>query len=290
HSMAGNCFVGASERDGVRLVSVALKCPENEQKWTDTIRMLNYGYTRYSALTMEQLFAAAGNRIGTLQISNAARSDPEHGMLSLRIARISNPDYSRMIAIDVEGSMESAVADFISRTTMTITHSLTAPVSEGEIMGSLRYVGQSGEIINALLIASRTIKEQPPRMSIEDMFPFLARLNDPLVCALLIVLALLILMLLIASAVRAANRQKERDRVYQLHRRRELMEERAENRRRREMNRMGVDDRDYAYIPDDDDDFGYDNDFGYEDVDDEDVDDDEDKDEDDDYDEYDDVD
>ena len=279
HSMAGNCFVGASERDGVRLVSVALKCPENEQKWTDTIRMLNYGYTRYSALTMEQLFAAAGNRIGTLQISNAARGD--NGMLSLRIARISNPDYTRMIAVDVEGSMESAVADFISRTTMTITHSLTAPVSEGEIMGSLRYVGQSGEIINALLIASRTIKEQPPRMSIEDMFPFLARLNDPLVCALLIVLALLILMLLIASAVRAANRQKERDRVYQLHRRRELREERAENRRRREMNRMGVDDRDYAYIPDDDDDFGYDNDFGYEDVDDED--------EDDDYDEYDDM-
>ena len=28
------------------LVAVALKCPETNQKWTDTIRMFNYGYTR----------------------------------------------------------------------------------------------------------------------------------------------------------------------------------------------------------------------------------------------------
>ena len=288
HSMAGNCFVGASERDGVRLVAVALKCPETNQKWTDTIRMFNYGYTRYNALTMEQLFASAGNRIGTLQISNASQSDPENGSLSLRIARISNPDYIRMVAIDVDGSMEAAVEDFISRTTMTITHSLTAPVSEGEIMGSLRYVGQSGEIINALLIASRSVAEQPARMAITDMFPFLARLNDPLVCALLIVLALLILLLLIASAVRAANRQRERDRVYQVRRRQALRDERAENRRRREYNRRQReailrdrrdkwdrrdDDRDYDFVDDDAyDDDEYDNDDYDDDYDDDDYD------------------
>ena len=275
HSMAGNCFVGASERDGVRLVAVALGCPETNQKWTDTIRMFNYGYTRYNALTMEQLFASAGNRIGTLQISNASRSDPENGALTLRIARISNPDYIRMVAIDVDGAMESAVEDFISRTTMTITHSLTAPVSEGEIMGSLRYVGQNGNVINALLIASRSVAEQPARMDITDMFPFLARLNDPLVCALLIVLALLILLLLIASAVRAANRQRERDRVYQIRRRQALRDERAENRRRREANRRRReavlrdrrekwerrDDRDYDFV--DDDEYDEYNDDGY---------------------------
>ena len=83
-----------------------------------------------------------------------------------------------MVAADVEGAMDEAVDDFISRTTMTITHNMTAPVSEGEIMGSLRYVGQSGEVINALLIASRSIKEQPPRMNLTDMFPFLKYFQD----------------------------------------------------------------------------------------------------------------
>ena len=45
HSMAGNCFVGASEKDGVRMVAVALNCAEDSQRFTDVIRMMNYGYT-----------------------------------------------------------------------------------------------------------------------------------------------------------------------------------------------------------------------------------------------------
>ncbi|MBR1559431.1 MAG: D-alanyl-D-alanine carboxypeptidase [Clostridia bacterium] len=269
HSMAGNCFVGASERDGVRLVAVALNCAETNQKWVDAIRMLNFGYTRYNEVTMEQLFAAAGDKIGTLQISNAQRGDPQGGVLSLRIARISNPDYIRMVAADVDGAMEDAVADFISRTTMTITHNMVAPVSEGEIMGNLRYVGQSGEVINALLIASRSVKAQPARMSVEDMFPFMKSLGDPLVRALLIVLLCLIVMLIVANVVRGAVRQRERGRIYQVRKREELRAERAENRRRRERARQRReevlrerrekwerrnDDRDYEFIYDEDED------------------------------------
>ena len=299
HSMAGNCFVGASERDGVRLVAVTLKCPESTQKWVDAIRMLDYGYTRYTSLTMEQLFAAAGDRIGTLQISNAVRGDPQQGVLSLRIARISNPDYIRMVSTDVDGAMEDAVADFISRTTMTITHSMTAPVSEGEIMGSLRYVGQSGEVINALLIASRSIKEQPARMSLSDLFPFVSRFSDPLVKALLIVLLCLVVALVIASVVRSAARQRERGRIYQVRKREELHAERAENRRRRERARRRREavlrerrekwerrgegkDYDFIYDEEDGDDFD-----DYDDYDDDYDDDDYDRDDYDDYDDYD---
>lgn len=278
HSMAGNCLVAASEHDGVRLIAVVLKCPENNQRWVDATRLLNYGYTRFDAMTMEQLFAAAENRIGTLQISNAIKSDPEGGVLSLRIARISNPDYIRMVSKDVEGAMEEAIADFISRTTMTINHSMAAPVSEGEIMGTLRYVGTSGEVINALLIASRAIREQPARLSLTDMFPVLARFDDPLVRALLIALFVLVLLLIIASAVRTQTRQRERGRVYKVRRREDLLTERAENRRRRAYNRRRreeilrerrekwerrSDDRDYEFIDEE----GYD-DFDLDDYDD----------------------
>ena len=234
HSEAGNCFVGASEKDGVRLVAVALKCADTNQKWVDVIRMLNYGYTRYEAVSLERLFAAASPQIGSLKISNAVESDPEGGTLSLKIARVSNPEYIRMLPIDVDGAMDSAVKDFISRTTMTITHNMVAPVSEGEIMGSLRYVAQSGEEITALLIAGRSVEKQPDRMALIDFFPFLKRLSDPLVLALIIVLLCLIVALIVAVAVRSAARQRERDRIYRARRHEALLEERAENRRRRE--------------------------------------------------------
>ena len=285
HTAAGNCFVAASEHDGVRLIAVALKCPEDTQRWIDATRLLNFGYSRFEALTMEQLFAAAGNRIGTLQISNASRSDPEQGVLSLRIARISNPDYIRMVSLDVEGAMEEAIADFTARTTMTITHNMTAPVSEGEIMGTLRYVGTSGEVINALLIAGRAIEAQPESFTLSDMLPWLTRFDDPLVRALLIVLIILIVLLLITSAVRTQAKQRERGRIYEVRKRDALYAERAENRRRREINRRRREavlrerrekwerrsDRDYEFIDDDDYDDGddYENYDDYDEYDDE---------------------
>ena len=249
HSRAGNCFVGAAERDGVRLVTVALNCPQANDRWTDTIRMFNYGYTRYREVSLEQMFTAASGQIATLKISNARKDDPNGGALELRIAEISNPDYTRMVPIDVDSAMDDAIADFVSRTTMTISHSMVAPVTAGEIMGTLRYVSQSGEEITARLIAGRDVQAQPPRRSLTDYFPWIKRFDDPLVRALMIVLACLILLLIIAAIVRRVSFQRRRDQVYRVRRHQALLDERAENRRRREearrrreMARQGYDD------------------------------------------------
>ena len=88
HSLAGNCFVGAAERDGVRMIAVVLRCALSNQRWVDTIRLFNYGYTRYREYTLDQMFAAASDEIATVKISNAAGNDPEGGTLSLNIAQI----------------------------------------------------------------------------------------------------------------------------------------------------------------------------------------------------------
>ena len=234
HSMAGNCFVGAAERDGVRLVSVVLKCPQSNQKWSDTIRLFDYGYTRYRGISLEQLFSASSDKIATVKISNASADDPEGGTMAMNIAQISDPDYTRMISLDSDTAMDEAVADFVTRSTMTITHDMVAPVSEGEVMGRLRYVAQSGEEITALLIASRDVKAQPPAFDPLAYFPFLKRLEDPLVRALLIVLAVLILLLIIAIVYRRVSKQRRRAKIYQVRRREELHAERAYNRRRRQ--------------------------------------------------------
>ena len=152
--------------------------------------------------------------------------------MAMKIARISNPDYVRMISLDNDSAMDEAVADFVTRTTMTITHGMAAPVSEGEIMGQLRYVAQSGEEITALLIASRDVKAQPPAFDILTYMPFLKRLEDPLVQALAVVLAVLVLLLIVAIIYRRISKQRRRAKIYQVRRKEELQAVRAYNRRR----------------------------------------------------------
>ena len=269
HSLAGNCFVGAAERDGIQMISVVLKCPQSSQKWVDTIRLFDYGYTRYKACTLDQMFESARDRIATVMVSNAIETDPRGGALDLDVAQISNPDYIRMVPLDDEEAMEDAIADFVTRSMLTITHNLVAPVSEGEVVGQFRYVAQSGEEITALLVAGRSIEAQPPKLTITDFFPFLKHLQNPLVRALILVVLGLILLLILAGIIRRASRQRHRSEIYEVRRREQLREDRerehrrldrrrrekAEQRRRRRALYDDYEDDDYDDYDDDYDDY-----------------------------------
>ena len=244
HSAAGQCFVGAAERDGVRLVTVDLGGVANQEKWIDTIRMFNYGYTCYTGYSMEQMFTLASPQIATLRVSNAIDSDPQHGMLGLKIAQISDPDYKRMVENDNEQAMAEAVDDFVSRCEMTVTSDMTAPISEGEIIGRLRYLDQSGREITALLVAERSIAEQPPRRELTDFFPWLSYFENPLVVLLAAVLILLIVLLVVAAVVRGKRKERRRKRIYEA-RRLEYMRRKSAQKRREARRRKRDDDDEY---------------------------------------------
>ena len=231
HSMAGQCFVGAAERDGVRLVTVDLHSMGSVDKWVDTIRMFNYGFTRYTGYTMEQMFNFAGSKIATLRVSNAIASDPYEGMLNLKIAQISDPEYVRMVENDNEAAMEEAIEDFISRCELTVTSDMVAPISKGEIIGRLKYLDQSGKQITALLVADRTIQEQPPRIELTDIIPALRYFENPLVVLLAAVLILLIILLVVAGIVRGARKDRQRKKIYEA-KRLEYMRRMSAQRRR----------------------------------------------------------
>ena len=236
HSMAGQCFVGAAERDGVRLVTVDLHSVGSTEKWVDTIRMFNYGFTRYTGYTMEQMFNFAGSKIATLRVSNAISSDPYEGMLNLKIAQISDPDYVRMVENDNDAAMDEAIDDFVTRCELTVTSDMVAPISKGEIIGRLKYLDQSGREITALLVADRTIEEQPPRMELTDIIPALAYFENPLVVLLAAVLILLIILLVVAAFVRSARKDRQRKKIYEA-KRLEYMRRMSAQRRRDARNR-----------------------------------------------------
>ncbi|MBR6767506.1 MAG: D-alanyl-D-alanine carboxypeptidase [Clostridia bacterium] len=241
HSNAGYCFVSAAERDGVRLVAVTLNCAKDSYKYYDLIRGMQFGFTRYTEYTMEQMFGFASDQIATVKISNASSDDPYGGLLDMNIAQISDSDYSRMVQTGNTGAMDAAIADFVSRSQLVITDNLAAPISEGEILGNFSYIAQNGQRITALLVASRAVAEEPERFGITDMFPFLIYLENPLVRALLIVLAVLIVLIILSGMMRRARRERRRREIYearkQAYMRRQRMEARMIERERKEMRR-----------------------------------------------------
>lgn len=226
HSRAGKCFVGAAEKDGVTIVTVTLKCSEDNQKWIDTIRLFRYGFTCYTPYTLEQLFRMAGSRFAAVRISNAKNDDPQGGLLELDVAQISDTGYERMIQTNDEGAMAAALDDFVSRSALTITDNLVAPITAGEIVGTYTYTLRDGQTITASLVAARDVEAQPEPMTIYDIFPFLRVFSNPLVLLLIAILALLILSIALYS--RARRRRIER-------RRRELYERRLREQRYSQM-------------------------------------------------------
>ena len=214
HSMAGECFVGASEREGIRLITVALNCGTENEKWRDTIRMMNYGYTLYTAYTLEQLFRIARSQIATVRVSNVISSDPYNGNMDLDIAEISDSNFRMLVRTDNVEELNRLTSDFVSRTEMIITHDMVAPISKGEIMGRMNYITRAGETITALLVASRDVAEQPATVTLKDLLPFLQAFDNPLVLMLIAVVLVMLVLIGIAAASSRARRDRRRSRIY----------------------------------------------------------------------------
>jgi len=239
HSRAGNCFVGVAEKDGVTLITVTMKCLEKIPMWIDTIRLYNYGFTRYTPYSLEQMFDLIGSRITTTRVSNAHEDDPYDGVLQLRLAQVSDAGYERMIQSDSSGAMSRALDDFYQRSDIRLVENLSAPISAGEIVGSYTYSAQSGEVITATLIAGRDIAAQPERVTVYDVFPFLQAFENPLVALLAIILVLLLVVYLLYRNARRRRQERRRRELYEK-RRREYLRRHGTNSRSSAANASGT--------------------------------------------------
>lgn len=227
HSHAGKCFVGAAEKDGATLITVTLNCGTDAEKWTDTERLLDYGFTRYTPHTLEQMFEMTSSRLVTTRVSNAHEDDPMGGVLQLKLAQISNTEYVRMIQNGSEEAETRALEDFSKRAQITLMDNLAAPITEGEFVGTFTYTAQDGEIITASLIAGRSIEAQPEQITLYDVFPFLKIFENMLVRLLIVVLLLLIVVIALYSGAKRRRRERRRRQIYEQRRRAYLRQQQA---------------------------------------------------------------
>ena len=230
---AGKCYVGAAEKDGATIISVVLKCSEDDQRWYDTEKLFDYGWTCYDSYTLDQMYDVASGQIASFVISNAAEDDPYGGRLDLEIAQISNTSYLRMIQRSSTTALAEVVDDFIAHTNVSITHDLTAPISMGEIIGDFSfYDTATGSTVTAKLVAGRDVAQRTVLTTLTDIFPFLRIFSNRLFLVLLGVLALLVLLIVILVTSRHAARQRRRRRIYEQHRYEYMRRQRMEQDRR----------------------------------------------------------
>ena len=226
HSRAGQCFVGALERDGVSLISVVLGAGRTSDdvalKWEDTEKLFEYGLSQYQPYLLTDLFEASGRNINTVSIANAAEDDAQKGLLELRLSQLSDDSYTVRIRTGNE-AMAEALADFAANTQITYNEGLRAPIDEGQIVGTLTYTAPDGTVITGMLSAERAMQARPEHASIYDVLPFLLPLepffSSGFAWVALALVVLVIFILLIHRARKKAATNRRRAAVYRAKRR-----------------------------------------------------------------------
>ena len=126
---AGQCFVGAAQRDGVTLISVVLASgwgsAGKQQKWIDTKRLLNYGFENYHK---EQIIAK-GTDVATVKILHSKEGEVMAQTCEDGFAMLNNEEKNNL------------------KTSARLIRSVEAPVKKGQVLGEITVETSTGEVV-----------------------------------------------------------------------------------------------------------------------------------------------
>lgn len=112
---AGYCFVGTSERNGVRLVSVVMGAKSNSGRFADTTKVLDYGFSQFH----EQQIVQKGERFdGTVTVPNGKKTT---------IGVMADQNLMIDLPAGVEGKWDVKKA------------TVNAPIQKGQTIGEMDY-------------------------------------------------------------------------------------------------------------------------------------------------------
>ena len=209
HARAGYCFVGAAERDGIELISVVFYTTK-DGRWTDTQKLMDYGFSQFVSMTPLELYAM--NPI-TVETSGFALDDEGYGHLQLNAVNRSGNRTIHIVA--TQAQMETKSKTLRQTAQIEYTRSFTAPIEQGEELGTLTYYPEDGsDPVIYSLVASRSVKrrENMP-LTLEEIINEVY--NDPnplppfnLEFALFLLVPAALLFLLIRGLARLSSHKK----------------------------------------------------------------------------------
>ena len=213
---AGRCFVASASKDGVNLISVVLGASTDTDRYTDSIRLMDYGFSQYVNTSIAEIYAMNPR---TVDVLGFALDDPEVGRLRLNLRK--KDEKAKDQFVTTLSQMDYWAKNISDLTISEFTREFRAPITEGEVMGTLTYTGENGTEVVYELLASRSVAARP------DLFPSISQIiedaeNDPNPFPRVTFELVLLYVLLPAAAVLLAirlvkalkKRKKKRGRVF----------------------------------------------------------------------------
>lgn len=158
---AGYCFVGGARRGGIELISVIFYS-SRRGRWTDTKKLMEYGFTQVESISPEALYAEEPR---VIDIAGFSLDDANHGELTLGIRAVD--DSKDMIIVGNSEKINLLRENFSEVSAIRWTREFRAPVNLGDVMGILTFYSESGETAEYELVATRSIamrENAPPTL------------------------------------------------------------------------------------------------------------------------------
>jgi len=159
---AGYCYVGAARRGGIELISVIFYS-SRKGRWTDTKKLLEYGFTQVETISPEALYALDPR---TVNVSGFSLDDSNHGEMQLAIR--ARDEEKNMVIVGRKEKIDLLRENFSLVSSVKWNSSeFRAPIYAGDVLGTLLFYAESGETAEYDLVATRTIearKDAPPTL------------------------------------------------------------------------------------------------------------------------------
>jgi D-alanyl-D-alanine carboxypeptidase (penicillin-binding protein 5/6) len=133
---AGCCLVASAAREGRKLISVVLN---SDDRWTDSIKLLDYGFERFESLRVIERGAVVGSAVVKEGITD-------------EVLAVASAGLDVVVPKDGEVSLEKVVS---------IERQITAPVVKGQPIGRIT-AKIKGEVVgSAELVSDRDVDRMP---------------------------------------------------------------------------------------------------------------------------------
>jgi len=135
---AGMCLVATSKQQGLRLVSVVMNTPSNQDRMEDSEVLLNYGFRNYELRTFYEegeVAALAAVRLGQIR---------ELPLVARQTASAVAPRDDESFTITEQTNIPA---------------NLDAPIEKGQVIGTLQLIGPEGELLREVeLVAAESVE------------------------------------------------------------------------------------------------------------------------------------
>ena len=158
---AGYCFVGGAKRGGIELISVIFYSSK-KGRWTDTKKLMEYGFTQVESISPESLYAEDPR---VIDITGFSLDDSNHGELTLGIRAVD--ESKNMTIVGNSEKIDLLRENFNEVSAIRWTREFRAPINVGDVMGILTFYPETGGTAEYELVATRSIamrENAPPTL------------------------------------------------------------------------------------------------------------------------------